>query len=309
MQRKVILDIDPGFADAVALALALASSDLEVVAVTATGGNVSPRDASRNVQALVEFLDPPKRPRIGQAHDEQILRTDARELNGPDGLCGANFDVVELVNQHPAIKVLAEEIRRAPHDLTIVALGPLSNIDSLLRAEPDIASLIGHLIICGGTLARPGNATAAAEFNFYCDAEAARNVLRSPVTKTLIPLDVTEQLSWGFERLETIKRLNSRTGALLERILPGAYRMSRQRLGIEGIYLHEVVATMAAVAPQLFTTKAMFADVETVGELTHGTCVVDRRLNSTERPNLDVATDLDLGAVDKLLLGLLEQAP
>ncbi len=89
MPRKVILDMDPGYDDAVALCLALASEELDVVAVTATGGNVGPRQASRNVQAIIEQVDPPRWPRIGSASTEQILRTDARHLHGDDGLCGA----------------------------------------------------------------------------------------------------------------------------------------------------------------------------------------------------------------------------
>ncbi len=309
LQRKVILDMDPGFGDALALALALASPEIEVVAVTATGGNVPPRDASRNVHAIIEYLDPPRRPRIGQASDEQILRTDARQLNGPDGLCGANLDMVELVNQHAAVKVLGEEIRRAPYDVTVVATGPLTNIAALLLAEPDIASQIGHLIIAGGTIAKPGNATAVAEFNFYCDAEAARAVVRSPVTKTLIPLDASGQLVLGFEFLEKVKRSSSRTASLLEKILTGAYRLSRQWLGVEGIYAHDVVTVVAAMRPALFTTKALFGDVETLGELTLGASIFDRRPNTTERPNMDVATDMDAAAVEATIHRLLDLAP
>ena len=90
MARKVILDVDPGVGDALAICLALTQPELEVVAVTATGGNVAPRQASRNVQAIIEHLDPPRWPRIGFADEDQPLRTDGRELWGVDGLCGAD---------------------------------------------------------------------------------------------------------------------------------------------------------------------------------------------------------------------------
>lgn len=308
MNRKVLLDMDPGFDDALALALALAAPEVDVVAVTATGGNISPPQASRNVQALVEFLDPSLRPRIGRASDEQILRSDARHLHGPDGLSGANFDVAELVNQHTSLKVLSEEIRRAPHEVTILATGPLTNIANLIRSDPDIATLIGHLIIAGGTVSAPGNATAAAEFNVYCDSEAAKVVFQSPITKTLIPLDVSNQLTLGFEFLETVKRAKSRTAELLERILPGAYRSYRQWLGVEGIQVQAAVALVAALRPGLFTMRAMYADVETVGELTHGVTVMDRRSNSNERPNMDVAVEIEAAAVEATLLRLFEGA-
>lgn len=308
MPRKVILDMDPGFDDAVALALALASPALEVLAVTATGGNVPPEQATRNVQALVEQLDPPRRPRMGAASSDQILLADARHIHGADGLCGAQFKVAELANQHTSLKLLADEVRKSPNEVTIVATGPLTNIADLLRAEPDIASMIGHLIILGGTVASPGNITATSEFNIYCDAESARNVFRSPVTKTIVPIDVTSQVTFGFELLDHLKRNPGRTSNLLLAILPGALRNCRQRLGIEGIHIHDAFAIAAALQPGLFTTEPMHGDVETSGDLTHGMTVFDRRAHSEEQPNMDVATDVDAAAVEALVLKLLAGA-
>lgn len=101
-------------------------------------------------------------------------RTDNRELWGVDGLCGVDLGVVELHQQHPSIKVLSEEIRSAPGEVTVIAGGPLSNLAAAFQIESDLPMLIGHLIIVGGTLDGPGDVTAAAEFNVYCDAESAR---------------------------------------------------------------------------------------------------------------------------------------
>src|SRR6185295_11600042 len=137
MARKVILDVDPGVGDALAICLALAQPELEVVAVTATGGNVAPRQASLNVQAIIEQLDPPRWPRIGIANEDQDLRTDNRELWGVDGLCGVELGVVELHQQHPSIKVLSEEIRSAPGEVTVIAGGPLSNLAAAFQIESD----------------------------------------------------------------------------------------------------------------------------------------------------------------------------
>ncbi len=308
MARKVILDIDPGYDDAIALCLALAAEELDVVAVTATGGNVPPAQASRNVQALIEQLDPPRWPRIGAASAEQILRTDARHLHGDDGLCGANFQVAELANRHRSVKVLGDEIRKAPSDITVIATGPLSNIADLLRCDPDIATAIGHLIILGGTVEAPGNVTAAAEFNIYCDSESARQVFQSPVTKTLIPIDVTNKVVLGFEFLEMLKARDSRTSRLLQRILPGAYRSLRQHLGLEGIHAHDAIAVVAAMRPALFTMSRLYGDVETAGELTHGATVFDRRTISAEQPNMDVAVEMDAAAVEAAIVETLDAA-
>ncbi len=308
MARKVILDVDPGIDDAVALCLALGDPSLDVLAVTATGGNVSPEQATENVQAIVEQLDPPRLPRLGAASTDQILRADARHLFGVNGLCGAHFAVAQRHHRHSSVKVICDEVRAAPGEVTIVATGPLSNIASALQQQPELAALIGHLIILGGTLAGPGNVTAAAEFNIFCDADAARAVFRSPVTKTLIPIDVTSRVVLDLDVLERIPDGSSKRGALLRQILPGAFRAYRQHLGLEGIRLHDTVAIVAALRPDLFTTERMYGDVETDGTLTYGATVFDRRFLPESPPNMDVAVDMDTKAVTECILAGLTRA-
>ncbi len=204
MTRKIILDVDPGIDDAVAVCMALGDPSLEVVAVTATGGTVSPEQSTTNVQAIVEQLDPSRWPRLGTASRDQMLRADGRHLFGANGLCGAHFAVAKRHHQHSSVKVICDEVRSAPGDVTIVATGPLTNIASALQQQPDLANMIRHLIMIGGTFGGPGNVTAAAEFNIYCDAEAARSVFHSSVTKTLIPIDISSRVVLNFDLLEKI---------------------------------------------------------------------------------------------------------
>ncbi len=302
MARKVLLDVDPGIADAMAICLALKDPRLEVVAVTATGGNVQPNQATRNVEAIIEQLDPSHWPRIGMADLEQPLRADGRELWGQDGLCGAQFRVAELHHRHLSAKVIADEIRTFPGEITILACGPLSNLAAVFQREPDLATQVGHLIIVGGTLAGSGNVTAAAEFNIFCDAEAARTVFRSPVTKTLLPLEVSSQVMLQYDLLDQLPDESTGAGLVLRDIMPRAFRAYRQRLGIEGIYLPEVVALVAALHPELLTTEPLACDVEIAGELTYGATVLDRRQASEEQANMDVVVDLDVaGTLDCLM--------
>ncbi len=308
MPRKVILDMDPGVDDAMGLCLALADPSLDVVAVTASGGNVSPRQATLNVQTIIEQVDPPRWPRIGAATPDQVLRTDARHLVGEDGFCGAHFNVAELHNRHTSVKVLADEIRASPGELTIIATGPLSNLASVLQAEPDLATEIGHLIILGGSVGGPGNITAAAEFNIYCDAESARQVFRSHVTKTIVPIDVSRRVMLELDVMDRLKKQSGRTAAFLAKILPGAFRLQRQWLGVEALYIHDVVAVVAAIRPELFTTEPMHGDVETCGELTLGATVFDRRRVSDNRPNMEVAIDLDVRGVKDFIAQTLAAA-
>ena len=305
MTRKVLLDVDPGIADALALCLALTDPRLEIVAVTATGGNVPPEQATRNVQAIIEQIDPSRWPRIGAADPLQPLRTDGRGLCGNDGLCGADFRVAELHHRHSSVKIIADEIRAASGELTIIAGGPLSNLATVLQREPDLATQVGHLIIVGGTLNGPGNVTAAAEFNIYCDAEAARHVFRSPVTKTLLPLDVSSTAELDIGLLDQLPSESTGVGRVLHGLLPGAFRAYRQRMGVEGIRVPEAVAVVAASHPELLTTEPLYCDVETAGSLTHGATVLDRRQISAGQPNMDVVTEFDAqAAIDSILRSL-----
>ncbi len=306
MARKVVLDVDPGIDDALALSIALSHPDLDVVAVTAVGGNCSPDRATRNVQAIIEQLDPPRLPRIGAASPpDNGLPVDGRFLYGLDGLGGADFEVAELRTPHPSEKVIADAIRSAPNNLTIIALGPLTNIARVFQRDPILSSQVGQIIMMGGSVKGPGNITPTAEFNMYCDPASARAVFRSPSTKTLIPLDVTNQIILSFDLLQKIPEASSKVGRFLKKILPPVFRAYRQQFGLEGIHVHDTVALMAALYPELFTTEEMAGDVETMGELTTGMTIFDRRRVPAWKHNMEVAMGVDKEKVVKRLVDCL----
>jgi len=291
--KKVILDVDPGIDDAMALCMALFDPNLEVVAVTAVGGNVAPQLATRNLQAIIEHLDPPRLPRLGAASDpENGLPVDGRHLHGVDGLGGANLRVAELRSLHPSEKIICDEVRAAPEEVTIVALGPLTNIARAFKRDPELSSLVGRIVMTGGTISGPGNITPAAEFNMYCDPESARAVFRSRTTKTLIPLDLTNRIMLTYDLFNKLPSESRAIGALLRRILPPAFRAYRQQFGQEGIHVHDSTALMAVMHPELFTMQEMAGDVEIAGDLTVGATVVDRRRVPAWRHNMEVATDM-----------------
>jgi inosine-uridine nucleoside N-ribohydrolase len=293
MARKVILDVDPGIDDAMALCMALFDPRLDVVAVTPVGGNVSPERANVNVQAIIEYLDPPRLPRLGTASPPETgLPVQGRALHGPDGLGGIQFAVAERQHLHPSEKVICDEVRAAPHAVTIVALGPLTNVARAFARDPELPSLVGQIVMMGGTVSGPGNITPAAEFNMYCDPASARAVFRSHSTKTLVPLDATNRVLFGYDLLGRLPDESTKIGSFLRKILPTAFRGYRQQFGLEGIHVHDSVALMTVLHPELFTTKSMAADVETSGELTVGMTVFDRRRVPAWRHNLEVAVDL-----------------
>jgi len=306
INKKVLLDVDPGIDDSVALCLALFDPHIDVVAVTAVGGNVPPDQATRNVQAIIEQLDPPRWPRIGVASMPTLgLPTRSVQLHGPDGLGNANFEVSELQHRHPSEKVICDEVRAAPGELTIVALGPLTNIARAFARDPGLAELVGQLVIMGGTLDGPGTITPAAEFNIYCDPESARAVFNTAATKTLMPIDISSQVTFGFDLLDKLPPETSRAGRFLSKVLPWLFRTYRQELGYESIQLHDAVALVAALHPELFEIELAAVDVELSGELTTGATVFDRRRNRQWRTNVAVATKVDVAATrDCILRGI-----
>jgi inosine-uridine nucleoside N-ribohydrolase len=309
MPRKVIIDCDPGIDDAIAVALALFDPRLEVVAVTATAGNVPADQATRNVQTVIDQLDPPRLPRIGAASEIQgAPPIDGSHLHGADGLGNTNFPYSELHHQHPSEKVICDLVRNSPGEVSIIALGPLTNIARAFRLDPELPMQIDRLILRGGAVDGIGDVTAAAEFNFYFNPLAARSVIRSRTTKTLVPLDVTRRIAFSLDLLQQLPDGSSRVGRLVQAIVPYLFRSYRQELGQESIHLPEVVALVAATDPHLFETQELSGDVETQGDVTIGATVFDRRASRGVHSDIEVALDVDVTGIHRAILERLAEA-
>jgi inosine-uridine nucleoside N-ribohydrolase len=303
--RKVIIDCDPGIDDAVALAAALFDPRLEVLAVTASGGNVSPDQATANLQSLVKFLDPPRLPRVGVAPADVMFPERPYSLHGSDGLGGLDMPRANLHGAHLAEKVIWETVRAHPREVTLLALGPLTNISRAIARDPSMSELIQGVVVCGGTAHGHGTATAVADFNFYCDPLAARHVVREPLPKTIVPLETTGHVVFGFDLLDQLPDESTRAGMILRGMLPHSFRAHRQILGREGIFMHDVVALAAVIHPELFERSSVAADVETTGDLTMGMLVIDRRQATAAKHNADLLTACDTAAViDCVIRGL-----
>ncbi|MGH7129511.1 MAG: nucleoside hydrolase, partial [Planctomycetaceae bacterium] len=207
MEQKVIIDADPGIGDALAILAALLDPQLDVLAVTATAGCVPARQATQNVQAIIELLDPPKWPRLGEAdaelsrfiEDLHFATASVADLNGPAGLGNCNFSGADLHNRRESTKLMIDVVRSHPDEVTLLTLGPLTNVEVACERAPDFMDLLGRLVCLGGSISAGGDVTAAAEFNLYAHPAAARHILLSPATKTLVPLDVSHQAIFTFE--------------------------------------------------------------------------------------------------------------
>jgi inosine-uridine nucleoside N-ribohydrolase len=308
MPRKVIIDCDPGIDDAAALCLAMFDAQLDVVAVTAVAGNVSPEAASRNAQVIIDQLDPARFPRVGTASRvDDAPAVDGTQMHGEDGLGNAGYEVAPLHHQHQSDKIISDEVQAAPDEITLICLGPLTNIARALKRDPEVTSSINRILIGGGSVGVGGNVTPAAEFNIYGDPNSARTVFRSRTTKTLIPLDVTQQVAFSMAMMDELPGDETRAGRLLRRILPFSFRAHHQLLGQEVIQLHGLVTILSVLRPELFEMKEMAGDVEIRGSLTTGATIFDRRPKPFWRTNMDVAVEIDVNAArDAIVRGLQE---
>jgi len=308
MARKVIIDGDPGIDDALALTLALFDPRLEIVAVTATEGNVSAKQASCNVETIIDQLDPPRLPRVGTASPVvDASAVDGSALHGADGLGNAGFPSVQLHHQHPSDKLICDEVHAAPDEVTILCLGPLTNVAGAMKRDPELCSLVSRIIITGGSVGVGGNVTPAAELNIYYDPVSARTVFRSPTTKTLVPLDILRRVRLTLDVIDELPSEATRAGSFLRRILPFAFRAHHQVRGQESIHVDAAVGLLSLVQPELFETIEMAGDVETRGDLTKGATVFDRRVKTVWRPNMEVVNEVDAAAAtDCIVRGLLQ---
>jgi inosine-uridine nucleoside N-ribohydrolase len=309
--RKIVIDLDPGIGDAVAAALAMVDPDFDVLALTATAGVVSGTVATRNLHAIVAQVDPPKWPRIGSAASApaaerstlKSLRTENKArlaaLSGPTGLGDLELFAPELHHRHESWKVLVDTVKAHPQEVTLLTLGPLTNLAAARERAPDFMALLQDLVCLGGSVAVGGDITAAAETNVYLDAESARSVLGGPEAKTLIPLDATNSVVITYENFNRISTGQSPTTQFVKQLLPFYFRAHHQFLGMEGVWLREVVALAGVARPSLCRSQPLPVDVEIHDGLTCGTTVFERRPHFSDKSNASVALEVDAqGVVD-----------
>lgn len=309
MRTKVIIDCDPGIDDAVALAMALFDPRLEVLAITATAGSISAQQATDNVQAIINQLDPPRFPRIGRAISISHAPVyDDGYLHGPQGL--GEFKAQTSQRQHTPTsdKVIAELLRMYPGQVSLICLGPLTNLARMLQRDASVVDFIDKVFVSGGTVRCNGNVTAAAERNIFFDPPAAHAVFRSPITKSIIPLDITDGVTFGVDLLEKLPGRETRAGKLLHQLLLYAFRTHHQKLGREMIPLQDPVTMIAALEPTLFQWQQMPADVEVEGVITRGMTVFDRRHVSEPQTDIEVAIGVEKDEVRRQIVRGLQYA-
>ena len=305
--QQVIIDTDPGIDDAVAIFLALASAELDVVGLTTVYGNCAIDVATRNALALLEIAGRQDIP-VAQGAAAPVATEylgAIPHIHGEDGL-GDSGVLVEPSGRPHDLSAAEFLCRHAP-GRTVLALGPLTNLALALRLRPDLDTLVRDVVVMGGNALVPGNATPAAEANMVNDPEAADVVLGGRWPVTMVGLDVTHKVVMSSARVDAITGADLPTARLLKAAIP-LYRRFLERVSdIDGIYLHDPTAAAYLLAPSLFRTERWPIRVETQGFSRGKTWP---SLGDTDdeapaawqhRPLVNVCVDVDAAAVVDLV--------
>lgn len=308
MARKTILIADPGIDTAFAIALALHDPSLDVIGIIPTAGNVSAEQATANVQIIIEQIDPQKWPRTANALPV-TYDADGTSYHGPGGLGGVNFATTPRHQLLAADKAIVDLVRLHPHEITVLVLGPITALAQAFLRDPELPLLVDRVIFVGGAYREPGNAGPLAEFHVWLDPDAARQVIQSCPSLTIIPLDVTRRLILSPTELLELPNPESRTCQFLRKVVPFAIRANSNLYGIEGFHIKDVLGVAAAALPGSVSSEPKNVDVETKGQITRGVTVIDDRRLASVSPNVQLALGAAIGEIRQWMTQILRTAP
>jgi purine nucleosidase len=304
MPLPIIIDTDPGQDDAVAILLALASPEFDILGLTIVAGNVPLALTEKNARKICELAGKPD-VKVYAGADRPLMRTlvTAEHVHGRTGLDGPDLPEpkMALQEQHAVDFIIETLMREKPGSVTICALGPLTNIAMALNREPAIGPRIREIVAMGGGFFEGGNVTPAAEFNIYVDPHAARIVLNAGIPFTLIPLDCTHKALTSKARVEKFRVMKNHSGPATAELLDFFERFDEQKYGTDGGPLHDPCVIAWLLQPELFKGRKVNVSVECESELTMGMTVIDW-WRVTERPaNAMVLRDIDADGFFDLL--------
>ncbi|MBF9016762.1 MULTISPECIES: nucleoside hydrolase [unclassified Oceanispirochaeta] len=303
LKRQIVIDCDPGIDDALALMMAFASDKLNVRAITTVAGNVSVENTARNALDLAALAGVDIEVAAGAAKPLYVPPKHAESVHGANGLGGVVLPKGKSLSSRSAVDLLRDEAGKAAGELEIIALGPLTNIAELLMVYPDTAKQIKSIIMMGGAV-NGGNATPAAEFNFYADPHAAAVVFRSGVPLFMYGLDVTNRALLYPEEVRNMEQLG---GPVIESLtgMMEWYMDFYRSIGHPGLGMHDPFAVACAIDPSLAGMESYHVEIETEGSLTRGKSVADVLKVTGKKPNAQVAMTLDRERFVKLFMDLM----
>ena len=300
MTVPILLDCDPGHDDAVAILLALASPEVELVGVTTVAGNQTLEKTTANALRVLEHVGRGDVPVAAGAARALVRELDvAATVHGESGMDGPSLPPPRgmPVGRH-AVDFLADHIRARAGRVTLVPTGPLTNVALLLALHPDARP--ERIVLMGGAVAE-GNVTPAAEFNVWADPEAARSVFASGIDVTMIGLDVTLQAPMRRQHAERL-RGSGAAGRLVAELWDFSSRFHLDEYGVEESPVHDALAVAHVVRPELVETRYVNVEVDCESALCRGRTVADVRRRTGRTPNAHVGVHVDGDGFAELLL-------
>jgi len=305
-RRRLILDCDPGHDDAMAILLAAASPALELVGITTVAGNQTLELTTLNARRVCSVAGISEVP-VAAGCDRPLARDPivAQDIHGASGLDGVDWDppTVSLDPRH-GVDLMIEAADGGGRPLTIVAVGPLTNVATALRRRPSIAGRIDRISIMGGAIGL-GNTTPSAEFNIHADPEAADEVLRSGIPISLAPLEVTHRALATDAVLTQIAALNTPVARMSVALMRYFAETYRSVFGFDAPAVHDPCAVAAVIDPAIVPTRRMNVAIDTVSSLSLGRTACDVHGRTGREPNADVGVDLDVDRFWAVLIAAL----
>jgi purine nucleosidase len=300
--NKIILDCDPGHDDAIAMMLALASPELEVLGVTVTYGNVGLERTQQNARVVREIVGSSVPIYAGADRPLVRERIHAANVHGISGLEGPHLPTPRrgLEPQH-GVHFIIEQVLAHPGQVTLVPVGPLTNIALAMRLEPRIIPAIKQIVLMGGST-DTGNTTPSAEFNIYCDPHAAKVVFNAGVPLAMFGLNLTHQALALPERVARFRQMGSKTGEFVAQLLEFFRTHHLERYGWQGAPIHDACAVAFVIKPELFKTGLYQVDVEANEGLAFGRTICDFWRVTGKAAGCEVALEVDVEGFYDLLV-------
>lgn len=310
--KKIIIDTDPGVDDAMAIFVALQSPEVEVIGLTTIYGNVYTTLATRNALHLLEIAG---RTDIPVAEGSHVTITKGTKLriadfvHGTDGLGNQNFPPPKgKPIEKSAIDFLTEQVSLYPGEVTVVALGPLTNIALAIQADPDFVKNVRQIVILGGAFSVNGNVNPAAEANIFGDPDAADIVFTSGADILAIGINVTHQVVLTDADRDKLAESNGKFAQYISKILDVYFSYHHESYSTNGVYLHDPATILAAINPSLITYVEGVVRVQTVG-ITRGLTVFYNKQKRfaevtewSDKPTVKIAVTVDASTVVKMMM-------
>ncbi|MGG3280248.1 nucleoside hydrolase [Paenibacillus solani] len=305
--RKIIMDCDPGHDDAIAIILAAVQPKLEILAITTVSGNAEIEKTTQNALQICDLIS---------LHDVVVskgaseplvrIRETAPGIHGDSGLDGPKLpEPSRSWSEEHGVDTIIRLVKESTEPVTLLPTGPLTNIALALTKAPEIKNNIEEIVIMGGGTF--GNWTPTAEFNIWADPEAAKKVFDSGVPTVVMGLDITHQALATQEVIEEVNKIDNNVAKIVGELLVFFASTYKEMFDFDGAPVHDVLTVAYCIAPELFKTKDVNIVVETKGEFTAGTTLVDLHGVTGRKVNAKFGLELDVDGFWKLMIDTLKK--